>query len=162
MAGEVKGTEAKGSGIKGTGSESAETKGTGPAAGSGTTAVRDTSGWGPAASTDDQRPARHGGGAWRMARAVTARLRDLVATAVLTVAVLTALVLALGALLTALGANEQNEIVAGILSLGGRFVGPFADVFTFDNEVRQVLVNWGIAATVYLVAGRVLERLLRL
>jgi hypothetical protein len=98
---------------------------------------------------------------WRAAVTVTHRLRDLIATAVLTAAVLAALVLALGAVLTALGANERNEIVSGVLSLGAQFVGPFSDVFTFDDEVRQVLVNWGIAAGVYLVAGRVLERLIR-
>ncbi|WP_020574736.1 hypothetical protein [Actinopolymorpha alba] len=90
-----------------------------------------------------------------------ARLRDLLATAVFTVAVLAALVLALGALLTALGANEGNALVSGVLTLAGRFDGPFADIFTFDSVVKQTLVNWGIAAAVYLVVGRILERLIR-
>jgi hypothetical protein len=129
------------------------------AGGGGATAVRPA--LNPATSAVEHRHARRGGGVWRAALTVTQRLRDLLATAVLTVGVLTALVLALGAVLTALGANERNEIVAGILSLGAQLVGPFADVFAFDDEVRQVLVNWGIAAGVYLVAGRVLERLIR-
>ncbi|REF35277.1 hypothetical protein [Thermasporomyces composti] len=114
----------------------------------------------PSTSVAEHRHVRDGG-VWRAAVTVTHRLRDLIATAVLTAAVLAALVLALGAVLTALGANERNEIVSGVLSLGAQFVGPFSDVFTFDDEVRQVLVNWGIAAGVYLVAGRVLERLIR-
>lgn len=90
-----------------------------------------------------------------------ARVRTVLATVVFTVALLAALALALGAILTALGANEDNAVVSGLLGLAGRLDGPFADVFTFDSAVKQVLVNWGIAAGVYLVAGRAVERLLR-
>lgn len=90
-----------------------------------------------------------------------ARIRTVLATALFTVAVLAALVLALGATLVALGANQQNVIVAGILSLAYQLQGPFADIFTFDSEVKMILVNWGIAAVVFLVVGRVLERVIR-
>jgi hypothetical protein len=88
-------------------------------------------------------------------------VREVVATVVFAVAVLAALVLALGAILTALGANEGNEIVAGVLDLAARLAGPFADVFTFADPMKQTIVNWGIAGAVYLVAGRVVERLVR-
>ncbi len=93
--------------------------------------------------------------------AATSKARDVLATAVFTLAALVALVLALGAVLTALGANEDNVIVAGVLGLAGQFDGPFADIFTFDDAVKQVLVNWGIAALVYLVVGRIVERVIR-
>jgi hypothetical protein len=88
-------------------------------------------------------------------------VRSVLATAVFTAALLAALALALGAVLTALGANEDNTVVSGLLALAGRLDGPFADVFTFDSASKQLLVNWGIAAAVYLVVGRVVERLLR-
>jgi hypothetical protein len=89
------------------------------------------------------------------------KLRDLVATAVLTVAVLAALVLALGAVLVGLKANVENPIVSGVLDLANRLDGPFADIFTFTSVVKQTLVNWGIAAAVYLIAGRIVERVIR-
>jgi hypothetical protein len=97
----------------------------------------------------------------RSAAAALAQVRSLVATVVFTAAVLAALVLALGAVLTALGANENNAVVSQLLALAGWLDGPLADVFTFDSTVKQVLVNWGIAAAVYLVVGRVAERLIR-
>jgi hypothetical protein len=89
------------------------------------------------------------------------KLRDLLATAVLTVAVLAALVLALGAVLVGLKANVDNPIVSGVLDLANRLDGPFADIFTFTSVVKQTLVNWGIAAAVYLIAGRIIERVIR-
>ncbi|MEQ4204556.1 hypothetical protein ABN028_17820 [Actinopolymorpha sp. B17G11] len=89
------------------------------------------------------------------------KVREMVATVVFAVAVLAALVMALGAILTALEANQDNEIVAAVLGLAGRLDGPFADVFTFADAMKQTLVNWGIAAAVYLVVGRVVERVVR-
>ena len=95
------------------------------------------------------------------AMAAVSKVREVLATAVFTVAVLAALVLALGAVLIALKANEQNQIVAGIIDIARRVVGPFDDIFRMDTRVKQVLVNWGIAAVVYLVVGRVAERVIR-
>lgn len=89
------------------------------------------------------------------------RLRELLATVVLTAGVLAALALALGALLVGLSANAQNTVVAGILDLARWLDGPFADVFVLDSKVKQTVVNWAIAAGVYLIAARVVERLLR-
>ena len=89
------------------------------------------------------------------------KVREGVATAVFAVAVVAALVMTLGAVLTALGANQANEIVAGVLELARRLDGPFVDVFTFADKQKQTMVNWGIAAAVYLVAGRVVERVVR-
>lgn len=96
-----------------------------------------------------------------LAGAAVRRARELLATAVLTAGVLAALALALGAVLVGLSANTENTIVAGILDLARWLDGPFVDVFTFDSKVKQTLVNWAIAAGVYLIAARVLERLLR-
>lgn len=94
-----------------------------------------------------------------LASAVT-QVRAGAATLVFTLAVIAALVLALGAVFTALGANESNALVAAVISWAGRLDGPFADIFTFDSAVKQTLVNWSIAAAAYLIAGRVLQRLI--
>lgn len=95
------------------------------------------------------------------AKAAVSKVREILATAIFTVAVLAALVLALGAILIALKANEQNQIVASIIDIGRRVVGPFDDIFRMDTRIKQVLVNWGIGAVVYLIVGRVAERIIR-
>jgi hypothetical protein len=95
------------------------------------------------------------------AKAAVSKVREILATAIFTVAVLAALVLALGAVLIALKANEQNQIVAGVIDTARRVVGPFDDIFRMDTRIKQVLVNWGIAAVVYLIVGRVVERIVR-
>ncbi len=94
-------------------------------------------------------------------KAAVSKVREILATAIFTVAVLAALVLALGAILIALKANEQNQIVASIIDIGRRVVGPFDDIFRMDTRIKQVLVNWGIGAVVYLIVGRIAERIIR-
>jgi len=96
------------------------------------------------------------------------RVRVRLAQLVWLAAVVCALFLAVGALLIALDANQDNALV--------RFVLDVADVvdlevfsrdngiFTFtgaDAATKNALTNWGIAAIGYLVVGRILERLIR-
>lgn len=85
-----------------------------------------------------------------------------------TVCVLLALVLAIGALLVAIEANEDNALVDLVLSTAD---GVDLGVFSRENGVREftgtnaetknALFNWGLGAVVYLVLGRLLERLVR-
>jgi hypothetical protein len=101
-------------------------------------------------------------------RSTSARIRVLVAQVLWTVCVVFALVLAAGALCIALDANRDNGLV--------RFVLDFADgvdlgVFARDNgikdfgganaETKNALFNWGLGAIVWLVAGRIVERVVR-
>lgn len=91
-----------------------------------------------------------------------ARLRNMIASLVWLVAVLAAGVLALGALFTALDqTNQTNEIVTWILARGHELVGPFKDLFRLETAKNTLLVNWGIAALVYLIAGKIVERFIR-
>jgi cobalamin biosynthesis Mg chelatase CobN len=91
-----------------------------------------------------------------------ARLRNMIASLVWLVAVLAAVVLALGALFTALDqTNQTNEIVTWILARGHELVGPFKDLFRLETAKNTLLVNWGIAALVYLIAGKIVERFIR-
>lgn len=80
-----------------------------------------------------------------------------------------ALLLAVGALLVALRENihETNPVVKFVLNLDDAIDGPFSrtdGIFTFTGksaETKDALANWGIAAIVYLVIGRLLARLVR-
>jgi hypothetical protein len=101
-------------------------------------------------------------------KAGAAAVRSRIATVVWLVAVVCALFLAVGALLIALKANADNSIVSFVLSGAEALEGPFSregGIFTFaDNEdgrVKSALVNWGIAAVVYLVVGKILDRVIR-
>ena len=90
------------------------------------------------------------------------KLRNLIASLIWLIAVLAAAVLALGALFTALDqTNQSNEIVRWILERGHDLVGPFKDLFRLETAKNTLLVNWGIAALVYLIAGKIIERFVR-
>ncbi len=100
-----------------------------------------------------------------MAKANAVRVR--VASIVWLVAVVCAAILAVGALLVALHANQDNPIVKLVLQAADALDGPFGrenGIFTFhgkDAATKSALVNWGIAAVVYLVIGKVLDRIIR-
>lgn len=101
-------------------------------------------------------------------RAGSDAVRTRLATIVWLAAVVCALFLAVGALLIALKANEDNTIVEVVLAGAGRLDGPFSlteGIFTFpenhEGRVKSALTNWGIAAVVYLVIGKILDRVIR-
>jgi hypothetical protein len=90
------------------------------------------------------------------------RLRNLIASLIWLAAVIAAAVLALGALFTALDqTNQSNEIVRWVLERGHDLVGPLKDLFRLETAKNTLLVNWGIAALVYLIAGKIIERFVR-
>lgn len=79
-----------------------------------------------------------------------------------------AVVLAVGALLIAIGANRDNALVRAVLHVADAVdLGVFSrdnGVMRFDGgdaATRNALVNWGLGAVFYVVMGRVLERVLR-
>lgn len=96
------------------------------------------------------------------------RVRTVLAQAVWVVCSIAALFLALGALFIAFKANTDNALVKFVLD-----VADTLDLGVFDRddgikqwtsanaETKNALFNWGLAALAWLVAGRVLERLLR-
>lgn len=97
-----------------------------------------------------------GGGAAKAVRSGMARLGRLV-TAVFGAL---ALIVIVAIILIVLGANRDNSIVATLIQAGDYLVGPFRQIFTFDNRSTEVAVNWGIAAAVYLIVGGVVGRIL--
>jgi hypothetical protein len=94
-------------------------------------------------------------------------VRSKIASLVWLIAVVCALFLAVGALLIALNANEGNSIVQFVLDGADLLDGPFSrenGIFTFDGkdaETKSALVNWGLAAVVYLIIGKILDRIIR-
>jgi hypothetical protein len=76
-------------------------------------------------------------------------------------------VLAVGALLVALDANPDNPLVRFVLDLADAvdldvFSRGRHGIFTFHGDpAKSALANWGLGAVVYLVVGRLLERLVR-
>ncbi len=90
-------------------------------------------------------------------------IRSKVATAVWLLAVLAAVVLAVGALLVALDFNEKNSVVEFIRETADsiNFLGKLKDFSGKDALTKEVLLSWGVCAIVYLVAGKLLERVIR-
>jgi hypothetical protein len=96
------------------------------------------------------------------------RLRTVAAQVVWLLFVLAALFLAVGALLVALEANTGNGLVefvldgADVVDLGVFSVDNGIMKFTGENaETKNALFNWGVGAVVWLVVGRILDRIIR-
>ena len=120
--------------------------------------------------TDKHADRKSEGGTDRAAARTLAanRARDTVARTVWIVCVTLALVLAAAAFSYALEANEDNGLVQAVRDLANTFDLGFFDldnpVKAFDDPngaVKTALFNYGIACVVYLMAGRILERLIR-
>lgn len=96
------------------------------------------------------------------------RARRILAQVVWVVCSLAALVLALGALFVAFKANTDNALVKFVLDLADALdLGVFDRVdgikqWTGENaQTKNALLNWGMGALAWLVAGRILDRLIR-
>ena len=90
------------------------------------------------------------------------KIREKIASAVWLVAVVCALFLAVGALMVALKMNPDNAIVAFVLD--GADLLDLGEFKTFEGknaEVKSALTNWGIAAVIYLVIGKIADRVIR-
>jgi hypothetical protein len=97
-----------------------------------------------------------------------ARVRVLVARVVWVAFMILALVLAAAAFSYALEANQRNGLVQLVRDLADDVDLGFFDLdnpvkgFQGENStVKTALFNYGLAAVVYLVAGRFLERIIR-
>jgi hypothetical protein len=88
-----------------------------------------------------------------IARASLARFVTLLAGAI-------ALILVTGIALVVLEANRSNEIVQAVRDAAAFLAGPFDGLFTLDSNKAEKAVNWGIAAVVWFMLGRLIARLL--
>jgi hypothetical protein len=96
------------------------------------------------------------------------KVRSVLATAVWALAVLAAVILAVGALVITLDFNDKNPVVEFFVNTADKIdFGVFKEFkpgkgeSAHDAQVKMVLVNWGIAAVLYLVGGKLIERIIR-
>ena len=69
-------------------------------------------------------------------------------------------ILAAGALLIALGADQGSGFVGSVADLCNFLVGPLSDLFSFDGlnaETKQALVSWGLGSMIYLLVSRFIQ-----
>jgi hypothetical protein len=78
-----------------------------------------------------------------------------------TIAGVVAGIIILGIVLVLMKANPNNEIVNFVLDVARFLTTPFHHLFPQDNVRQDILVNWGIAAIVYLIVGALIARLVR-
>lgn len=97
-----------------------------------------------------------------------ARTRAVLAQVIWLLFVVAAIFLAVGALLVALDANADNNLVQFVLDgadavdLGVFSVDNGIMKFTGENaDTKNALFNWGLGAVVWLVVGRILDRVIR-
>ena len=118
--------------------------------------------------TEQKPQARRRGGRQGQGRFDWVRLR--LAQLVWLVCVVAALFLAVGALLIALGdsVNRDNDLVKFVLDTADKLdLGVFDlddGVLQFHGknaETKDALLNWGLAAVTWLIAGRILDRIIR-
>lgn len=88
-------------------------------------------------------------------------VRNRVAAVVWLLAALGAAVLAIGALLVAFEANDQNVVYQWFTDAARTLAGPLDSLFQLDDAAEEVLVNWGIAAAAYLVVGRLVQGIIK-
>jgi hypothetical protein len=89
------------------------------------------------------------------------RVSDTAAATVRVIAMIICVLLALHIAFVVFKANEDNSIVGTVNDWADWFAWRFRDMFVPKDERVGVLVNYGIAAVVYLIAGRVVSGLIR-
>jgi hypothetical protein len=95
-----------------------------------------------------------------VAMAVTTRTYG-PARVIMAIATIIAGILVLDILLVWANANPTNDIVHFFMRVGSFFATPFKELFQVHGHKQEMLVNWGIAALAYLLAGGILARLSR-
>jgi hypothetical protein len=94
-------------------------------------------------------------------RAGVRRAAELAAGLVGVAATVICVLLALHIAFVVFSANDDNAIVSTVNGWADWFAWRFHDMFVPKDERVRVLVNYGIAAVVYLIAGRVVAGLIR-
>lgn len=93
--------------------------------------------------------------AWRGSGSYTAARVIMAITSIIVV------IIVLGIILVLVGANKANPLVDFTLDIGSWLTYPFHQLFKRPTEAQNVLINWGLAALVYLVVGSAIARIAR-
>ncbi|MFL5825065.1 MAG: hypothetical protein ACJ76V_00930 [Thermoleophilaceae bacterium] len=89
------------------------------------------------------------------------RMLNTLANLVRLTAGLVALVIVIGIAFVLLKANRDNSIVNAVNDAASWLTQPFHNMFNPKNHRTEIVVNWGLAALVYVIAGNLIARLLR-
>ena len=76
------------------------------------------------------------------------------------IAGLIALLIVVAIVLFLVGANPANAVVRDIHDAAAWFVGPFKNLFSIHNAKLAMVINWGLAALVYVIVGGLIASLL--
>jgi preprotein translocase subunit SecG len=94
-------------------------------------------------------------------RSGVGRVSGAAATLVRVLAMIICVLLALHIAFVVFSANQDNAIVRTVNDWADWFAWRFRDIFVPKDERVGVLVNYGIAAVVYLIVGRIVAGLIR-
>jgi uncharacterized protein YggT (Ycf19 family) len=83
-----------------------------------------------------------------------------IASLVWLLAVVAAAFLILYIILVLFEANPSNDLVNFISDVANKLAWVFRDLFNVDNRKLEIVLNYGLAAVVYLAVGRVVARAL--
>lgn len=97
----------------------------------------------------------------KRAREMRGRTVGVIASLIGVAAAAAAIILALHIVFVIFETNQDNGIVRFVGGFADTLVWEFEGLFVPDNERLRVLVNFGLAAVVYLAAGRLVARLVR-
>jgi triacylglycerol esterase/lipase EstA (alpha/beta hydrolase family) len=86
---------------------------------------------------------------------------EAIATTVMVLAAAFAIILAVHIVFLVFDANGANGIVSTINDWADSLAWKFKDVFTPESPKTAALVNFGLAAVIYLTVGRILSGLIR-
>ena len=84
----------------------------------------------------------------------------ILAKIVMVIAGIAAAILVLHIVFTMFKGNGSNSIVSDVKDYANNLAGPFKDLFSFKNPKTNTLVNYGIAALVWVAGGRLVASLL--
>ncbi|GAC1319086.1 MAG: hypothetical protein NVSMB25_09360 [Thermoleophilaceae bacterium] len=90
-----------------------------------------------------------------------ARVGEMLAGLITLIAGLIALLIVVGIAFVVLKANPHNSIVVDVHDAAKSLVGPFDGLFKPKNPKLAIGIDWGIAAILYVIVGRLLARVVR-
>jgi hypothetical protein len=85
----------------------------------------------------------------------------ILAKIVMVIAGIAAAVLVLHIVFVMFKGNPSNTIVSDVQDWADSLAGPFKNLFSFKNPKTNTLVNYGIAAAVWVAGGRLVAALLQ-
>lgn len=123
-----------------------------------------------ATETEDKQATKRGGGLRERFAAANAgsqfksgagSVAGILAKIVMVIAGIAAAILVLHIVFTMFKGNTSNTIVSDVKDWADSLAGPFKDLFSFKNSKTNTLVNYGIAALVWVAGGRLVASLLQ-